>query len=361
MPTPTNNPSSSTGGQEVQDATAFAKLTERQSMPQTSQAVKGMGKSQKLLIEKVGVVSRVRIKCRIKYKTTASKPKLNPGMPWKWVSQIAMKANGVTGIIDCSGPVLQQRRDRVFRNPVSAVLKGPQGGTTLAESTKYEHAFVLEVPIAHDMESLIGSLLAQNEETGLSFVITWATEEEALTGGAITEFEGEIEWTSTVFSIGSTVIEGKEYTVLPDLSAFHGLIEDETPLVGGGNRVTNLTRTDGQLLCYTVSVVNGAGAKEQVTPLEMTKFAIEYGGNKDPLVWTPAEELLEENADDYNGPLLIGGLYFLAVDQERDNSERDMIIPTSLTELKGVLGIPTGFAASSAQIVTTQETLYPAV
>lgn len=373
MPTPTNAPSSTTGGREVQNPGLFAELTERQAMPQTSQAIKGLGKSQRLILEKVGVVARIRLLINAEWTPVGEEePINNPGMPWRLIREIALQANGVTGIIDAGGTTLQMRRQRVYRNPVSAIFKLTTAvGTKYTKKAAQKATFVVEIPIAHDMLSLIGSLLAQNEETGLSLQIFWASEEEIVNGGKIEKFSGEVEWASVVFSIGSTVVGKQEVTVLPDLSAFHGIIQNESPLAGTGQRRAELIRTAGQLLCYTASILNHAGGTEVNSPLEWTTFKLEYGGNKDPLVWTPASELWEENADDYNGPLVVGGenstsavkggMSFLAIDNERDNATRDMIIPESLTELRSVIGVPAGFTASNAVIFATQESLYPAV
>jgi hypothetical protein len=371
MPTPANTPATTTGGPEIQDPVLFAQLTERQAMPQTPQAITGLSKKQRLLIEKIGVLSRVRLTIKATFTTVAAnEPIPNVGFPQRLLSEIAMQANGVTGIIDCSGPTLEQRRRRIFRNPVSAVFKSQntagteqiKPGTKLKAAEKYEIVQVLEIPVAHDMQSLIGSLLAQNEETQLSFALTWATEEELFNGGKVEKFEGEVLWDTTVFSIGSTVVGKQEKTVLPDLSAFHGLLEKTENLVATGPQKTELTRTRGQLLCFTASVRNLAGGQVQLNPETWTVFKIEYGGNKDPLVWNgPPLSLWEENADDYDGPLVIGGQGYLAVDLERDNTPRDLIIPESLTELRAVVGVPVAFVPNQAQFVTTQETLYPAV
>ena len=362
MPTPTNAPSSSTGGRDIHNPELFNQLTERQEMPQTTAPIKGLGKQQRLIIEKVGVVGKIRmlVKCSFTPKEE-EKALVLPGFPFKLIREIQLQANGVTGIIDCAGIVLHQRRMRIYRNPTSAIFKSPVVGAKMKkEVIKVE--FVLEIPIAHDMMSLIGSLLAQNEETGLSLQINWATEEELIGGaGGIEKFEGEIEWGTTVFSIGSTVVGKQEVTVLPDLSAFHGLVQTETPLTGTGSRRGELIRTAGQLLCLTSTIFNKAGGAVELTPAEWTSFKIEYGGNKDPLVWTPASQLLEENADDYDGPLLVQGVHFLAVDNEKDNPARDMIIPESLTELRSVIGVPAGFVPENAIILSSQETLYPAV
>ena len=363
MPTPSNTPATTAGGKEIQNAALFAELTERQAMPQTIQTFAGLGKSQRLTIEKVGVLSRVRLLVKIKATPVGEEqPINNPGMPWKFIREIALQANGVTGIIDVGGVVLEQRRRRIFRNPVSAVnVLTTAVGTKYTKKAAQEYVFAVEIPVAHDMESLIGSLLAQNEETQLSLLVNWASEEEIVNGGKLEKVEGEVIWSTTVFSIGSTTVGKSEAVVLPDLSAFHGLVQSETPLVGTGERRAELIRTAGQLLCYTASITNKAGGTEVSLPAEWTTFKLEYGGNKDPLVWTPASTLLEENADDYDGAITVNGFPFLIVDNERDNAARDMIIPESLTELRGVIGVPAGFTASNAIILTTQETLYPAV
>lgn len=362
MPTPSNAPATTTGGKEVQNPGLFAQLTERQEMPQTSQAIKGFGQKQSLTVEKVGVVSRIRLLVKAKFETEAGKEQeLTPGFPQRLIKEIALSANGVTGIIDCSAMTLEARRRRIYRNPVKAIEKATKKPLEkIAEKTVVETTFVVEIPVAHDMLSLIGSLLAQNEETSLSVKITWASESEVFVAGKPAKgLEGEVEWASTVFSIGSTSNGKEEITVLPDLTAFHGLLEKDDPLVAKGEQKTNLTRNAGQLLAYTATIINEV--KTDVSPAEWTTFKLEYGGNKDPRVWTPASQLLESNADDYDGPIEVAGVHYLTVDNEIDNPTRDMILPESLTELRCVIGVPAATVLKEAKVLTTQETLYPAV
>ena len=364
MPTPSNTPATTTGAKEIQDPVLFSQLTERQAMPQTTQEIAGLGKKQRLLLEKVGVVSRIRLLIKCEFTPTEEeKAILNPGYPFKLLREVALQANGVTGVIDCSGITLAARRQRVFRNPVSALFKSPKTGTKLKkEAIKTE--FVIDIPIAHDMLTLIGSILAQNEETQLSILLNWASEEELLEAGAIEKFKGEVVWATTVFSIGSTTQGKEEVLVLPDLSAFHGLIDNEVALNTKPNAKAELIRTAGQLLCYTAAVLQ-KGGKSILSPAEWTSFKVEYGGNKDPLVWNPASELLELNADEYDGPLAVGEgtnkVTLLAYDCEVDHPSRDLIIPESLTELRSVIQVPGTFEPESAKILTSQETLYPAV
>lgn len=362
MPTPTNAPSTTTGGKERQLPELFARLTERQEMPQVSAKIPGFASEQKLTIEKVGVVSRIRLLVEATFETKAAEePTLPAGFPWKLIKKISIEANGVTGIISCSGPALEQRRRRVYRNPVKAIKPVKVGGEKLAAATKYTVQFAVEIPIAHDMLSLIGSLLAQNEETQLSVDIVWCSEAEVAAAAKFVKgLEGTVKWSSTVFSIGSTTIGKEQVTVLPDLSAFHGLIEKSVPAVAKGEQKTELTRNAGQLLCYVATLLNKPGAVESVSPETWTTFFLEYGGNKKPRVFNPLE-LWEQNADDYDGPVTVEGQHNLIVDNEIDNPTRDMIFPMSLTELRAVVGIAAATVLEEAQIVTSQETLYPAV
>lgn len=369
MPTPNNAPSTTTGGPERQDAELFAQLTERQAMPQISQEIKGLGKKNTLFVEKVGVVARVRLLVKWKVEATEEEKSLfNNGFPFRLIQQIAIESNGVTGIISCSGAALEARRKRIFRNPPSAINENPakieKGEKVKKEVVKGE--FALEVPIAHDMETLIGSLLAQNEETSLSVTVTWANEEELQHAGKLAKLEGEVIWSSTVFSIGTAPIGKQEVTILPDLSAFHGILEGESPCVGNGNKKAMLIRTSGQLLAIGAAFQNGL--IKQLEPKKWTKFALEYGGNKDPLVWEPASELLELNADEYGGAINVGcsaaineRTTFLFVDQEADNPARDMIVPEQLTEFRAVFGLGAEAIEANANMIVTQETLYPAV
>src|SRR6185312_2900923 len=121
MPTPSNAPATTTGGKEVQNPQLFAELTERQEMPQTSQSIKGFGKKQQLNLEKVGVCSRIRLFIKAHFESEEEENTVQVGMPHRLIKEIALSANGVTGIIDCSAMTLEARKRKVYRNPIKAV------------------------------------------------------------------------------------------------------------------------------------------------------------------------------------------------------------------------------------------------
>ncbi len=364
MPAP-NAPSAVPSGssQPIQNARLFQELTERQEMPQPATVFPGFGKKQRIEVEKIGVLARARLIVNLKFETpTKGEATLLPGWPYSFIKEIALQTNGVTGILDARATTYEQRRRRVYRNPVKKTDEYPAVGKLKEEKKAYSTRFLLEIPVAHDMLSLLGCLLAQNEQTQLSFNIQWANESEVvkMTEGALEKVEGSLEWSTTVFSIGETTEGNKSVTVLPDLSAFHGLLDETVPILGAGEKKAPLIRTAGQLLAYTMTIMS-AGGVSCILPSSWEQYVLEYGGNKKPLIWQPPYNLLEENEDDYNGPLTVGEMNYLVVDNEKDNPTRDLWIPEALVELRSSTTISKGVevAAGSYQLYS-QETLYPA-
>ncbi|HWY91073.1 MAG TPA: hypothetical protein VNY31_10415 [Solirubrobacteraceae bacterium] len=360
MPAP-NAPSAVAGPQTIQNPTLFQQLTERQEMPQNPVNFPGLAKKSRIEIEKVGVIARARLIVNLKFKTHAEGvATLLPGWPWKLIRSVALQSNGVTGILNARGTTYQMRRERIYRNPVRTVEEAPAIGA-LEKNKSYSVRFLIEIPIAHDMLSLLGCLLAQNEQTQLALEIVWAAENEMLSyteGKTLTSIEGTLEWATTTFAIGETTEGNKTVTVLPDLSAFHGLLDESVPIVGSGEKKAPLIRTAGQLLAYTLTVMNGETA--QISPTAWSQFTLEYGGNKKPIVFQPPYNLLSENEDDYNGALSPGGVTYLCIDNEKDNPTRDLWIPEALVELRSSTTIPAAVEVKEgAYLLYTQETLYP--
>lgn len=360
MPSP-NAPSTVAGPNAVQNPALFQQLTERQEMPQNPVNFPGLGRKSRIEIEKVGVIARARLILNLKFTTPAKGVfTLLPGFPYSLIRSVALQANGVTGILNARAITYSMRRSRIYRNPKHETEEAPAIGALKEEKKAYSVRCLIEIPIAHDMLSLLGCLLAQNEQTQLALEIQWAAENEFVksTEEKLEKVEGTLEWSTTVFAIGETTQGNQTVTVLPDLSAFHGLLDESVPIVGSGEKKAPLIRTAGQLLCYTMSVMNGLAA--EIAPTSWEQYVLEYGGNKKPLVWQPPYNLLSENEDDYNGPLSPGGIHYLAIDNEKDNPTRDLWIPEALVELRTSLTIPTSVKVEEGAFqLYSQETLYP--
>lgn len=366
MPTPANAPAGSVtaGAPQHEDNELFASLTERQELPQQNQAFVGFGEDQALELQRVGVIAKARLEINVLLKVgVTAVAHINPGFPQKLLRKISIESNGVTGIISASGQAIEARRRRIYRNPVHSVDSGPVGGEELAAGSEHWVKMTVLVPIAHDMLSLNGALLAQTIEESLAINLEWAKASECFHGEAVTIKEGTVRWATTVFSVGSAPIQTgnggtQMMTILPDLSLFHGLIEKEVRLKGTGEEPALMSRASGRLICYGARVQNGDEA--EIDPATWEAFAIEYGANRDPRKWRPASLLVADNADDYDGAIDVNGLHTLFVDNEIDDPDRDVIFPTALTELRGVVTLAAGTALNAnAAIVWTQESLYP--
>jgi hypothetical protein len=353
---PSTSPGPGTPEQEM--PAEWADLTERIELPQTAQAFAGFGETQTLKLERVGCAAQAELLCKLSFKTKKVKTVAAIGMPEAFIRKLALEANGVAGIISCSGTVLEARSKVVYRNPEKAVVGTAKLGEALTEEAAMTYEWVVVVPIAEDLKELEGMVLAQSEETALGIAITWASEAELFTEGTpVEELKGEVRWHMTLFSIGSMSEGRKKVIVLPDLTALHGLVERSTPVVAEGEQETPLTRTSGDLLRYYVSLFK-KGSVTNIDPLKWTLFFLQYGGNQKPLFWGSPKLLIERNARDYLKRIGVRGINFAVLDTLLDDPLRDAIRPMALSELKAVIGVPEAIE-TGARILSAQETLYP--
>lgn len=352
------------------DPALFNESTERQDIPQATTSWGGFGSAIQIRLQNVGVVSLVKLYCELTYKTGATAPTgLNPGFPYSIVKRVSFNANGQTSLIQARGTTLRARRNRIYRNPAESVEAIT---TSLAASTSYTQTFILDVPIAHDSYTNLGSILAQNPATYLSLEILFASESEVFQGSptAMTSISGSVYATLTTFAVGQTTVGNQQgVTILPDLTVFHGLLDNTFPFASTGIVQAPLIRTAGQLVNYAMSIYNGTEATNkipQIEPKSLSEIAFKYGGNRQPRVYTPVGMLLDENQQNYNGLIEIGPsgkkLTYTYLDFEVSNASRDLFVPEALVELQAQIQIPTSVTVNSgAYILYVEESLYPAV
>jgi hypothetical protein len=341
----------------------FSQSTERQDIPQQSTAFNGLGSAIQIRMQNVGIIALIKLYFNLKFKTgSEGTVTALPGFPYYLAKRISFNANGQTSLIQCRGTTLRARRNRVFRNPAEIIESAPPVGS-LALSTTYPCVFMLDVPVSHDMYSGIGWILAQNPATYLSLEITFASLADvfAVTGkGAVESFEGTINAELTTFAVGQTAVGNTQKTVIPDLTVFHGLLDNTFSFANSGLVQAPLIRTAGQLLNYAFNINNG-GASE-IAPLALTEIALKYGGNRQPRVYNPPVFLVDKNQQDYNGPIQTRGITYTFFDFEVDNPSRDLFIPEALVELAAAVTVPATITVNSnAYLLYEEETLYPAV
>ncbi len=342
----------------------FIQSTERQDIPQQATEFKGLGSSMQIRMQNVGVIALIKLYFNLSFKTSAAGTVSTlPGFPYYLAKRVAFNANGQTSLIQCRGTTLRARRQRVFRNPAEIIENAPPVGA-LAPSTTYPCAFMLDVPISHDMYSGLGWILAQNPATYLSLEIAFAslTDVFAVTGsGAVENFTGTVNAELTTFAIGQTAVgNNRAVTITPDLTVFHGLLDNTYSFANSGNVKAPLIRTAGQLVNYAFNINNGGAA--EISPLALTEIAFQYGGNRQPRVYNPTVFLVDKNQQDYDGLVQIKGLTYTFLDFEVDNPTRDLFIPEALVELQAQVTIPNSITVNSnAYLLYEEETLYPAV
>lgn len=346
----------------IMDPAAFQQATERQDIPQASQPFNGFGSSFNVRLQNVGVLALV--KCiftgTLTVGGTGAVTAL-PGWPYSLFKRVAFNANGQTSMIGARGHTLRARRQRIFRNPAESIESAPAVGTIANNS--YPVQFVVDVPISHDMLSGTGWVLAQNPATSLSLDIAIANQADIfnVAAGGTVALTGTLFTEITTFAVGQVNDgSGRMKTLIPDLTVFHGILDNDIPIVSSGVFEAPLIRPAGQLVNYTFNINNG-GASE-IDPSALTEIQFRYGGNRQPRVYNPPTMLLDKNQADYNGRIKIGGLSYTYLDFEADNPARDVFIPEALVELLAQFTIPNSVTVNAgAKLTYAIENLYPAV
>lgn len=341
---------------------AFAAATERQDIPQQTQPYLALGTPIQIRVQNVGVLAMVRLNVQGTLVVGGSGAvTLLPGFPYTLLKRCALNANGQTSMIGASAVSLRARRNRIFRNPAETIENSPPVGVIANGS--YAISFMVEVPVSHDFLTGTGWILAQNPATSLTLDITTAAAGDIATvasGGTIA-FSGNVLATITTFAVGSVPgPNGQTQQLVPDLTVYHGLLDNRLPLTGAGIFQAPVLRVAGQLVNYSFNL-NNAGVAE-IAPAALTEVDFKYGGNRQPRVYNPVTMLLEKNQEDYNGPIQVKGLTYTFIDFEADNPSRDVFIPEALVELLAQITIPNSITVNTGAFLTyLLENLYPAV
>lgn len=341
---------------------AFQQATERQDIPQQGQPFLALGTPIQIRMQNVGVLAMIRLNVTGTLVVGGSGAVvLIPGFPYTLLKRVALNANGQTSMIAAAATTLRARRNRIFRNPAEIIETSPPVGAIANGS--YPVSFMVEIPVSHDMLTGTGWILAQNPATSLTCDITTAASGDIATvaaGGTIV-FTGTVAATITTFAVGSVPSgNGGTQQLVPDLTVFHGLLDNRIPLTGAGVFQAPVLRVAGQLVNYGFNI-NNAGVAE-ISPLALTEVDFKYGGNRQPRVYNPVTMLVEKNQEDYNGPIQVKGLTYTILDFEADNPARDVFIPEALVELLLQITIPPAIAINSgAWLLYVVENLYPAV
>jgi hypothetical protein len=361
-------------GSYVENTPQFFQNTERNDIPQVSQAYPGFGVPADFRIPNVGVLAGIRAVLKLSLVVSGTGAvTATYQWPWNVVKRASLNANGQTQIISAEGNDLRARRQRFYRNPREVVSTAPAtdvgAGTAQAvgdpvpgviANGTYSVVLVYDLPIAHDDYEMAGTLFAQSDQNSLAWRLEAAAQSDlfSIAAGGAVALTGTVFWTSTVYSIPTADTSRGRIVLLPDMSWIHGYLGTNQPFANTGEVPIVLIRTSGRLLCTYVYLDNGGAAI--IDPLALTEIRFQYGGNQRPRTFSPTEQLIEKNTHDYNGRILPKVGYFL-LDNEVDNPLRDLVLPKGVTELQVVANVAAGTslnANSHAHFV--EETMFRA-
>lgn len=342
----------------------FEAATERQDIPQATQPFNGFGSATSIRLQNVGIVAMVRLyfSATLTVSGTGAVTTL-PGWPYSMVQRLAFNAQGTNALLAATGPAYRARREKLFRNPAETIQSTTGVPTGVIANGSYTIDFVVDVPVSHDMFSGTGWVLAQNPSTMLTIDIAWAPQANVLSvasGGAVAWSNASVYSTMTTFAVGQAQAGNTPVTIIPDLTTFHGFLENQYDFAAAGIVQAPLIRTAGQLVNYAFNLRNGPAA--EIAPSALTEIDFRYGGNRQPRQYNPPQMLIEKNQADYNGPISTNGLTWTYLDFEADNAVRDVFLPENLVELEAQFVVPNAVTVNSGAYVDyIEETLYPAV
>jgi hypothetical protein len=368
------------------DPRAFFQLTRRLRVLAKTAAYAGLGLEDNVPMLAVGVISSitVRFSGTLTLATPTGTVATTARWPYDLLKSCRFSANGQSNLINASGSKLKAR-DLMARGDLSdrgviAAIGGASPGTSRQQGTlkleseawgvgsnvtglsagAYPVELTWEVPVAFDQLSLLGAIFAQTSSTDLNLALGWAlaTDLFVLTGTATAVLTGTFSVEVTTYSIP----QGPNGDIIvPDLSAFHSLIQNRYAAVSNGEYEMRLAGqgVGRQLLRVFWHTWNGAGAG---TPLPVTaanfgRVGWRYGGNDNPENWLDGTDVRQQNERVFNCDL--GGLFgFKVIDFASENAFRDAIDEGTATELRIFETVQAAVALATPVTEYVQETVF---
>lgn len=233
----------------------------------------------------------------------------------------------------------------------------PVAGQSIAVGT-YDVNLQWEVPVATELVTLTGGLYAQTPSTAIVGIISQAGLSELFGTPANCTLTGTWSCTETMF-VPAYDAQGR--IVVPSgISSMHGMTSVDLGLTQTGIVPFELVRGAGQLQRLFVAMRGSPTQRLSAAPnaaadVSLTSFALSYGGNQTPYLWSPAADLLRQNNEDYGWALPYD---YLCLDTIKQDPIRDAIIYAGLTELKALVGVSSSVVPSGGTAHLVQEDLW---
>jgi hypothetical protein len=346
---------------EINPAKFFA-LTERNIFAPANFAAPTPGNYTQNQLLQVGVVSKLRFLVQGAVVVGAGASPI-PSFKWPYgfFKNVSLSGNGQNNFISCNGFDLYERQRIQNKAEIDTYTQIPTQAQLNVAGT-YPFQIQLEVPVAMDDTTLIGSLYAQSEATNLTYTLLAETLANLFPTGTaqvtLTNTAGTAATTPVVF-LEETFFEvpydsQKQGTlIIPDLTVLHGYIGNDNPVASQSLVTTNLIRINGQLERLLVYTDNNNAL---VITEDISNSSLVYGGSQSPYIFNPQDMLQVRNMIDYKRALE-DGVYCL--DLVNENPARDQLLLEGVTNLRWLMAYEGDFTPNAAaKVHFVQETLF---
>lgn len=363
------------------DPPEFFRRTRRLTFPFVNgKSFAGLGATDTFSLLQTGIVAGIVIRMVGTVVTTHGTGTVATTGRWPYdlAKRIRLSANGQSNLINCSGWKLRARDMMAVENMTDhGVAQSISGATvntgSLALASEawgvgqlasaivdgtYNFDLQLYVPVAWDRKNLVGAIFAQTASTDLNLAIDWANSSDlfVLTGTAT----AVVTNTLTIEAVAFSIPEVNGQIVIPDLSVFHGLIENRVVIAGTGDQETKLVGqgVGRQLMRLFWQTWNGATtAPLALTDANYGQVLWRFGGNDTP-EQVPGARGLREQVERIFGSDLGGPQGFGAWDFAAESAFRDSVDEGAATELRFLVNIANGVTLNNCGLEYVQETLF---
>lgn len=336
---------------------AFFAGTRRQNLlMKTLSTTAGFGSTDIIPVLQTGVISALQIRIFGSLVIT-----LNGGTvaatyqwPYNFLRAVRFTANGQSNLINVSGTALKlfslADRGPLDDRGVSQSASGAtvtQGtlsqaseswgvgpGATAISAGTYDVELIYDIPIAYDqVKTLQGAIFAQTASTDLELALDYnlAASLFTTTGSPTIAFTPTAQVEGTVYTIPS--VNGG--IAIPNLSAFHSLIESRAPnnIAQGLNEITLSGQGVGRKLMRLGFRTFSAGVPLQMNAANYGQLFWRYGGNTTPEQFADGRKLRHWDELIYNSD--IGAVHGYGMfDFSSLWAQRDSIDEGSATQLR---------------------------
>jgi len=360
----------------------FMQATRRLRFAQASVAsIQGFGQTDTFQIKQTGIIAAIDITVKgtivVALGATPGTCASTARWPFDLLSRVRLSANGQSNLINCSGAKLRVHEFMAIGDTSDRGIPQSVGGATIYQGTlsqnsdewgvgqsqsgiasgTYDVAFTVRIPVAFDQTKLTGAIFAQTASTSLQVDIDWAPESTLFTlaDGATVTQNLSCELGGVVYSIP----ESNGEIVVPDLSVFHSLVQNNDFTLGSGaeSQLTLQGQGVGRQLMRTYwQVWNGAAPQAPlvINDANFGSIGWRYGGNDTPEVYSSGRVLRAIQEKLYDTDIGLQG--FASLDWCSQWAFRDSIDEGTATNLR--LLITCNAATTSPRTEIVQETIF---